>query len=458
MVNKPKSMILGWSFLLVVLVVLCPLHLNPTLVERRTFAKAGSFSIQSGPTASFKWSMPERFGEKNKTGIVEYHWDRVTRTYDKTYVNPASWKVDFNACDSSGGGTTIDTYALEIGGQLIPEGSDCRFTHEFPALGSYPVRLIVTAKDGQTASTQENLVIRDYLIVSIGDSFASGEGNPDIRAGKLHKLNFSGAVWEDDLTHRSANAGPAQAALSIEQADSHTSVTFISFACSGASLEYGLTGGQTRGTVILAPQVEKVVDAVNGKRSIDALLISIGGNDVSFAKLVENAIKPGCSDDIDPNNLVRAGLEKLPERFEKLNEMIKGISPLPKVFMTEYPDIVHDESGEFCDRRPTFDLMRGICTNEAESAFKDVITPLNEAVKAAADKWGWVYVGGIASAFRNHGYCAGDQRWALINRDSLHLQRDIYGTAHPNKGGHAWYATRLIEELQKAGVTTPVGP
>jgi len=44
------------------------------------------------------------------------------------------------------------------------------------------------------------------------------------------------AVWQDQRCDRSGYSGPAQAALALEAADPHTSVTFISFACSGASL------------------------------------------------------------------------------------------------------------------------------------------------------------------------------------------------------------------------------
>jgi FG-GAP-like repeat len=51
-----------------------------------------------------------------------------------------------------------------------------------------------------------------------------------------------GPVWEDKRCHRSANAGPAQAALEIERSDPHTSVTFLSYACSGASITEGLVG------------------------------------------------------------------------------------------------------------------------------------------------------------------------------------------------------------------------
>ncbi len=80
---------------------------------------------------------------------------------------------------------------------------------------------------------EQPVYIKDYLIISIGDSFASGEGNPDI---PRQASSGNPARWQDERCHRSATAGPAQAALEIERNDRHTSVTFLSFACSGATV------------------------------------------------------------------------------------------------------------------------------------------------------------------------------------------------------------------------------
>lgn len=46
--------------------------------------------------------------------------------------------------------------------------------------GDYMVTLTVAAQNGQTNSVTKNIEVKDILIVSIGDSVASGEGNPDI--------------------------------------------------------------------------------------------------------------------------------------------------------------------------------------------------------------------------------------------------------------------------------------
>src|SRR6185503_8731808 len=181
------------------------------------------------------------------------------------YVNPTSWVVDFDGCNPSL--PPASRFVWEIAGQVITE-TRCRFSHSFTAQTDYPVKLTVTTPTDETASFESTVTIKDLLIVSIGDSYASGEGNPD-KPWNVVKH----ARWIDSRCHRSATAGPAQAALAIEKDDPHSTVTFISFACSGAGLKEGLTGEFKKGSVRLRPQLDQVVDAAKG-RPIDALLIS----------------------------------------------------------------------------------------------------------------------------------------------------------------------------------------
>ena len=224
--------------------------------------------------------MRERFGAKDENGLVDYRWNGDEQKYDNDYVNPNSWTVDFDSC------AALPPQSLlrwEIDGQALTE-TKCSFSHQFPTLKTYVVKLSVTTPDGQTVTAEVSMTLKDLFVVSIGDSFASGEGNPDI---PRHKLK--GARWIDSPCHRSARAAHAQAAMTIERADAHSSVTFISFACSGATIANLLTTSQTARSHKMPPQLDKVFDAA-GSRPIDVLLVSIGGNDVHFAKLVEKAI------------------------------------------------------------------------------------------------------------------------------------------------------------------------
>lgn len=466
MLRKTDLLIPGGSVLLVISFTLFASgrqsSMNPLL------AHATNSVSPPSPAASFKWSMPRRFGEKNSAGMVDYHWDEATQTYDSAYVNPATWTVEFDACTPAAAPNS--TFQWEIDGAVVPNPNStaCTFSHPFTVQKTYQVKLTVTAPDGQATVEETGVTVRDILLVSLGDSFASGQGNPDIR-----KQGSMRARWEDNVCSRSEFAGAAQAALSIEQADPHTSVTFVSLACSGATIESGLTGVYLKGGRSLSPQVDKVKEVVNG-RPIDALFISIGGNDISFADLVAKCIlHHDCQKNVEALATLKAGLDSLPARYQALSEKLNGLQA--RVFITEYPDLARDENRRPCHHSPHLDKLGLLNREESQWASEVVIKSLNDQVKAAADAHGWVYVGGIAEGFAPHGYCAGEQRWVNTFSDARRIQGtdsrcDLLdlgslrsciissGSVHPNGGGHQWYATRLIEELQKAGITTSVGP
>jgi lysophospholipase L1-like esterase len=132
------------------------------------------------------------------------------------------------------------------------------------------VSVTVTLPDG-TELSQAPIWVHDRLIVGIGDSFSSGEGNPDnpveIDTGSTHAgLNFGfvydpvtqaiksvasyslpvrdrniPAGWIDRKCHRSAYGYQLRTALQVALADpKHSAVTFLGYACSGAKIVSGL--------------------------------------------------------------------------------------------------------------------------------------------------------------------------------------------------------------------------
>src|SRR4051794_3613356 len=81
---------------------------------------------------------------------------------------------------------------------------------------------------------------RDYFIVSIGDSFASGEGNPDVPCRGFNGCADEDPVWQYKDCHRSEWAGPSRSALALESSSDQSSVTLLHLACSGATVPKGL--------------------------------------------------------------------------------------------------------------------------------------------------------------------------------------------------------------------------
>jgi hypothetical protein len=243
------------------------------------------------PANGFTWSVARRFGttiadpdEPDTPALINYHYCAPERPnvnckgdvgankykYDSDWVHPTSLAVTFDGCPTSderdhtqGGTSTHYRYAWQVldmstGAVLATIGplAACLTTYNMPIdpntgmpTANTGARLTITDPGSSTpilsSPFTQTVNPRDYLVVSMGDSYGSGEGNPDV-AQKFatdpifgHQLPWiqRGPRWEDKRCHRSAKAGPAQAALQMEGADPHSSVTFLSFACSGANVE-----------------------------------------------------------------------------------------------------------------------------------------------------------------------------------------------------------------------------
>jgi hypothetical protein len=146
------------------------------------------------------------------------------------------------------------------------------------------------ALDLARAARDAALAARDAASASLADALA-----------QIHPR------WEGRQCHRSASAGQVQAAKRLEDSDPHTSVSFIHLACSGAKIWKGLLGSyegieQVAPEPDLEPQVDAAAELVSG-REVDALVVSIGGNDVKFADVIETcATKEPCFDDPAPDD------------------------------------------------------------------------------------------------------------------------------------------------------------
>jgi len=333
--NRNLRRVLQWvAGLLVVLVVatMAPVPASAVDTQPEPGEPPETDPPPTPPTdpASFDWSMPDRFGmDSNGDGLIDYyapsdHCEADDPTMCSTLpptspyqISPGTWHADLDACASTLAAGTNPTFQFQVlrgPGAVISGGPGCRdFDLTVPAEGVYRLRLTVTSSLG-TATVEKDVVVQDWLIVSLGDSYGSGEGNPDIDA-QHDSFGFvsAGAKWQDRRCHRSANAGSAQAARSIERADKHTSVTFIHIACSGALATTGLLqayGGtdnewEAKDMPPIEPQLTEARELV-GNREVDALYISIGGNDANFGPIVQSCIA------LEPCNPVYTGLPDAP--------------------------------------------------------------------------------------------------------------------------------------------------
>jgi lysophospholipase L1-like esterase len=254
------------------------------------------------------------------------------------------------------------------------------------------------AEQPQRISTE--IRVRDILIAGLGDSLASGEGNPDrpialsdegfcfryylgsataqyyrpSRAGYkggraceapdfLQVWQRQSALWLNSPCHRSLYSYQTRTALALAVQYPHIAVTYLPLACTGATIPDGLFGAQRarecpasksaspcQGTV--NGQLAELRDAVTAAkrrqpdRKLDLVLLSIGANDIYFSGLVTDVIV----DTVTERALFRrsgvmasvddsrAALARdLPQSFAKLREALKPlVGDLSHVVYTSY--------------------------------------------------------------------------------------------------------------------------
>ncbi len=410
-------------------------------------------------------------------------------------------------------------------GQAIKVRCDEAVILEIP----FPAGARVSLEIGKREIAADEIKIRDILVVGMGDSFASGEGNPDVavrfsrersadygdaksganlmgfpaRVGGWQQIGDKAFLdanprWLDQACHRSLYSHQLRAALqlAIEQPD--RAVTFVSYACSGAEVTQGLflryKGHEWVPTPPDLSQISAIAQAQCGKREapahdlpeayhlngkvedlvglvlrkcdveharrIDLLLLSIGGNDVGFSRLLANAVLA------DTSTLRRIGgwmgqvqnfleatqqIERLVDRYKALNRALHYILHMPwnetdRVLLTSYPPMaLLDDGRSLCpDGRagmtvvPDFKLSMEKARDSMTAAER-----LHDIMSDTARSYGWTFVEAHREAFKGRSICAGFTDHAFSSADDLRLPRKIEGEWQPfNPADWRAYASR----------------
>ena len=421
--------------------------------------------ITGAPTASLliDWEMADRCGlDADADGLVdlpnttEYVHGRLPGSCPSGCLS-SLFRVRVLASGvvsaATGEGTRVTLPVASYEWRVRGGGLDLHRWTSRPSLdlvlpeSSYDVDLIVrVALPFGTAALRSSgtVVVDDILIVAVGDSYASGDGNPEVADEGSGELWAEGGIdTVSDSWHREARrstvAWPSRVAMALERMDRRTSVTFVSAATSGATIDRGVVGPASG----RASQVDELARLVGG-RAIDVALVSVGGNDVGFSEVVRSLVDadplldPVCyhldvaqtlSAAIDgdwtrsttasfepPFHLTcretrkegkhLAGLLGLPAAFDRLATELQALAP-GRVVLTEYPD---PSGGAGCseivgDAAP-WPRLHEIDRPEQAIGLTEVLEPLNRVVADAARRHGWLLADGIAAAFADgHSYC-----------------------------------------------------
>lgn len=248
------------------------------------------------------------------------------------YVSPQSHAIEMWLSGQNVPATAVCEW--RIGGQLVAQTSCAdRVSGEGVAL-PYPGGAEISVNVVGEAPIITEARVKDLLIAGLGDSFASGEGNPNRPVAfsenrrfrnfyPLRRQNDAGgnAQWTDELCHRSLYGQQLRAALQIAIENPQSAVTFLDYSCSGASIELGILGPQTyvervasteRSAQLAAPMIAggakdsqlyrlmrelcreapemkrglPTCPGNNFRRSLDFVFLSVGGNDIGFSNIV----------------------------------------------------------------------------------------------------------------------------------------------------------------------------
>ncbi|WP_406698429.1 SGNH/GDSL hydrolase family protein [Singulisphaera sp. Ch08] len=408
-------------------------------------------------TAVISWKMAPRIV------LDPAHGNAPSLPNTPAYVSPeGGYKVLLDATKTPGlRPRSTFNWAISESGQVIASVQGKKSSVSLPE-GPYSVQLTVNgvrgSKDSLVAS--QDITINNVLIVAIGDSYASGEGNPVVdgryflRSPKWAYSPDPAMNLQNAQGHRSTLAAPAQFALKLQKNNPHEAVTFVSVANSGATIDEGLLGPMTSRVdddYILPGQIEQVKDIV-GSQPIDVLTVSIGGNDIGFStrlkELASNSILGGTTLS-EIQTRVNTDLATLPQKYASLGRAIKGLNP-GNVLITDYPDLTRNQKGQYAP----IDLMGldAISKENVQFADQNIRMPLNQNVETAAAANGWTAVGSLDASFLTHGYSSTDS-WFRSVGESLKYESSVIGAFHPNMKGQQAIADRLLAAYDQTFVS-----
>lgn len=342
-----------------------------------------------------------------------------------------------------------------------PAGTDrpCDEVFVVPADADYVVQVELGMRDGRKVEGRNNVKVgRPLLIVSLGDSYASGEGNPDIPGAptECSKLHCEGTTvthglsvdvewnrkpqWLEPRANRSLKSGPALAAAAL--ARSGRLVNFITLAATGA------TSHDLRAQLVEL----KSLHGEAPERRIDALVVSTGGNDVGFSGALEEIAKTKHFSELESG--IRTKIAQVPAALRKnAGEAIASLNPRV-VLWTGYPTSFFEGSdgaaakgcGLFDTRESTTKAGVGVTQGDAQRV-KDTAELLNKKIAEFANEQKFRFVR-VDGGFERHGYCSRESYFVHAEEACKKQGQIGKGTMHPNAKGHRVYAREILAELR----------
>ena len=487
------------------------------------------------PVLAAERALAERHGGEGWAATMLDHtcWDPVLNRHKcraaPDYLSPRSHRI-LASLEGVPDASSVDCKWLTAprGGQ----GSSLTFPCDVPVKLDvpYPAGADVSVEVGGVRIAISTIKVEDVLIVGLGDSFGSGEGNPDVpvrfsreraadygdpakepqligypaRVGNWSAIGDKAFVdanpkWLDQACHRSLYSHQVRVALQLAVENPRRAVTFVGFACSGAEVVRGLflryRGHEWVPTPPDLSQISAVAQEqcgqrearsydlpeayhMNGKvpdlqgglvlrkcevddaRKIDLVLVSIGGNDIGFARLVANAVLAdqsllrklgGWMGQVHGYNEAQQQLEALAERYKSLNRAMHNILHIPwkeseRVILVSYPALtLLDDGRSVCpDSRAGMTVASDFALSEKKARdAMEAADRLETIMQKTSRAHSWTLVNEHRQRFNGRSICAGWIESAISTADDLRLPRKVNGEWVPyNPASYRPYASR----------------
>jgi hypothetical protein len=366
----------------------------------------------------------------NAAGQVEKSCRRGPDDAVESYINPESHFVELRVTlpASLSGARCAWTIGFAPTPEQMTAPCDQPVGRRFPYGAATAVRVGVRTDGQQPVELDTEVQVRDVLIVGLGDSIASGEGNPDrpIALGaanegfclfrffsnkeyavptrarvsvaraceqegdQIEAWEKTTAGWMSRACHRSLYGYQMRSALALAIDNSRIAVTYVPLGCTGAEVQDGLLDGQLarERRWYGAPREAKYVDgqiaqlqsilrarSPEKSRKPDLIFLTIGANDIGFSGLVadimfeaskeRSAVKRAGSI-VTPDEAAKR-IPGLKQNFRRLRTALHQFTggDLKRVVFVSYFNPTRDQAGDMCrNGRRGFDIHPSFSYNE----------------------------------------------------------------------------------------------
>ncbi|MCZ8187009.1 MAG: hypothetical protein O9308_11555 [Beijerinckiaceae bacterium] len=349
----------------------------------------------------------------------------------ESYLSPASFPVRLSLAPAGPAATACRWVFRDLatGAREEVRGA-CQGLERRIAAGR---RLAVSVADAATPRVilaTTDVAVRHVLLAGMGDSIASGEGNPDrpVRLSATRAMCFDrffsnreywrpsregyalrtacpassgeastdeerrawaarAARWTSPACHRSLYSYQMRAALALAIRNPDSAVTFVQLGCSGATIQDGILKSRKAreyyyGQTIVQSQISLIDRYVlDAGRPFDAILLTVGANDIGFSGLVADVmLQPGKEREVfEAAGLVtsvreaeRALAQVLRPNFETLRRRLAPViagRDLGNVLYTIYGNPARRDAIRACpNSRHGFDVHPGFGVDGAKAA------------------------------------------------------------------------------------------